>query len=76
MLHRTPIPLPSIAAGELGRSLPMDIPEEVVAAVIGAIPALLAPLIGSFRQRCGFAQKAKEVEVAEKRARLLNDCSR
>lgn len=49
----------------------MDIPKEVVVAVIGAIPALLAPLVSSFLQRRGFAQKAKEVEVVDKQVQII-----
>lgn len=49
----------------------MEIPKEVLVAVIGAIPALLAPLISSSLQRQGFARKAKEVEVVEKRVQII-----
>ncbi len=49
----------------------MDIPREVLVALIGAVPAMLAPLISSFMQRRGFAQKAREVEVAEKRVQII-----
>ena len=49
----------------------MAIPKEVVASAIGAIPALLAPVISSFLQRRGFAQKAKEMDVVEKRVEII-----
>jgi len=48
----------------------MDIPKEVVVALIGAIPALLAPLVNSLLQRRGFAQSAKELEAVEKRIQI------
>lgn len=51
--------------------LPVDIPKEILVAVIGAVSALLAPLLSSFLQRSGNAQKAKELEVVEKQVQII-----
>lgn len=48
-----------------------NVTAQVVVAVIGAIPVLLAPLITSLLQRQGFFQKAKEVEMIEKRVQII-----
>jgi len=44
---------------------------DVVPAIIGAIPALLAPFASSWMQRQGFTYKAKELDVIEKRVQLI-----
>lgn len=49
----------------------MEIPREVLVAIIGAIPVLLAPLIGSSLQRRDLAERAQEVEVLGKRVQLI-----
>lgn len=49
----------------------MEIPREVAVAIIGAIPALAAPLFGSLLQRRGSAQKTKDVELLEKRIQII-----
>ena len=49
----------------------MHLQTEVLVAVIGAISALLAPRISFLLQRQGLSQKAKEVEVLDKRAQII-----
>lgn len=49
----------------------MDIPKEVLVAIIGAIPALAAPLLSSLLQHRGFAQRTKELELLEKRVQVI-----
>lgn len=49
----------------------MEIPKEIIAAAIAAIPAVLAPWISSSLQRRGLARKAREVEVIEKRVQVI-----
>jgi len=49
----------------------MEIPKEVVVAIIGAIPALAAPLVSSLIQRQGDAQKTRGVELLEKRVQII-----
>lgn len=49
----------------------MEIPREVVVALIGAIPALAAPLFSSLLQRRGAAQKSRDVELLEKRVNVI-----
>ena len=49
----------------------MDIPKEVVVAMIAAIPGLAAPLFSSLLQKRGLAQRTKEVEMLEKRVQVI-----
>ena len=49
----------------------MEIPKEVVVALIGAIPALAAPLLSSLLQRRGAAQRTRDVELLEKRVQII-----
>lgn len=48
-----------------------NVTTQVVVAIIGATPVLLAPLVTSLLQRQGYAQKAKEVEMIEKRVQII-----
>ena len=49
----------------------MEIPKEILIAIIGAVPAIAAPLISSLIQRRGAAQKTIEVELLEKRVQVI-----
>jgi hypothetical protein len=48
-----------------------NIPTQVVVAIIGATPALLAPLVTSLLQRRGSAREARELETIEKRVLII-----